>query len=370
MAAYLVQAQKDDGHWQAMNNGEANGPPLVDRPDSTTMWALLALTSREHSGALKDDVAKSVAKAQKWLKDAPSSDTLVSSMLRVLLVKRLGTAEEQQVAVKELLDRQNADGGWSQVKDRTSDALGTGQALLALTTAGLTGRDPALTKAWTFLLNSQKPDGSWYVLTRQVNKDQTPRKNFRAASYMGTAWAVLGMVRSLPVDSNEGARTPLTLKELALPQTKALDLYGTEVTDQDLKALAGLAELQTLDLGRTKVTDAGLKELAALPQLQSLDLSYNAALSDAGLRELAALPRLQALELTFNAAVTDASLKELANLPQLQKLNLEGTAVTDAGLKELAGLKQLKVVQLRETKVTNQAIEEFRKAQPGVQISR
>jgi len=373
MAAYLVKMQKDDGHWQVNTNGEANGPPVVDRHDSTTMWALLALTSREHGGALKEDVAKSCAKGWKWLKEAPSSDTLQSAMLRVLLTQRLGTAEEQQVALKGLLDRQNADGGWSQVTDRPSDAIGTGQSLLALTSAGLTAKDPAIAKAWTFLLNSQKPDGSWYVLTRQV-RDGKPAKSFTAASYMGTAWAAIGLVRSLPPDPNENAardsRTTLTLKERFLPKTKALDLYGTSVTDGDLKDLGEVADLQTLDLGRTKVTDAGLKELAELKQLQSLDLSYNATVTDAGLKELAGLPQLQSLDLSFTALGTDATLKELADLPQLQKLNLEGTAVTDAGLMELAACKQLKVVQLRGTKVTNQGIEAFRKVMPGVQIVR
>ncbi len=194
-AAYLVKKQMADGHWQVhANGGESSSPPLDDRHDSTTMWAVLALTAQPHAGALQDEVDRSTEKARKWLRENPSSGMLQSAMLRVLLAKRLGTAEELRAAVKELRDRQNADGGWSQSKVRPSDALGTGQALVALTTAGATVEDPAVAKARAFLLGSQKPDGSWYVLTRQGG--EYDRKNFRAASYQGTAWAVIGLVRA------------------------------------------------------------------------------------------------------------------------------------------------------------------------------
>jgi len=197
-AAYLLKKQTAAGNWQVHPNGKvAPGPPLDDQHDTTTMWALLALNSRTYTGALKEDVEKGTAKALKWLKESPASDSLQSGMLRVLLAKRLGTAEELQAAVKELRDRQNPDGA----KVRPSDALGTGQALLALTTAGATAGDPTIGKAWAFLLRNQKPDGSWYVLTRQGH--ETDRKNFRAASYQGTAWAVIGLIRSLPVEAND-----------------------------------------------------------------------------------------------------------------------------------------------------------------------
>jgi len=371
-AAYLVKQQKEDGHWQINDKGDEYGPPLIDYHDVTTMWALLALTSREHTGALKDEVAKSRDKALKWLKENPASDTLQTVMLRVLLARRLGTAGEVQSAVKELLDRQNADGGWSQAKGKPSDALATGQSLLALTTAGLTSQDAAVTGGWKFLLDTQKPDGSWYVLSRTKDVAAGKKVQFRAASYMGTAWAVIGLARSLPADPKETApRASIpSLKERAAQKPKTLDLYGTPVTDEDLKDLAGLSELQTLDLARTRVTDAGLKGLVELKQLQTLDLSYNAGLTDAGLKELTGLPQLQTLDLSFNNKLTDAGLKELANLPQLQKLNLEGTALTDAGLMELASLKQLKVIQLRQTKITNQGVDDLRKARPGISISR
>ena len=93
-------------------------------------------------------------------------------------------------------------------------------------------------------------------------------------------------------------------------------LLGKEVTDADLKDLAGFKELDWLTLNNTEVTDAGLKELAQFKQLTALSLR--------------------------GTKVTDAGLKELAPLKGLIYLNLGSTEITDAGLKELAPLKGLK----------------------------
>jgi hypothetical protein len=111
-AAYIVKKQRADGHWQVNANGEAKGPPLIDRHDSTTLWALVALTTREHTGSFKDDVARSCAKGLKWLRDNPTSETLQAVALRVMVMKRLGTAEEAQAALKELQGRQNRHRVW------------------------------------------------------------------------------------------------------------------------------------------------------------------------------------------------------------------------------------------------------------------
>ena len=62
---------------------------------------------------------------------------------------------------------------------------------MALSTAGLTAKDPAVTKAWGYLIKNQKPDGSWFVASRAY---QAPP----FSSYMGTAWATLALLRTLP----------------------------------------------------------------------------------------------------------------------------------------------------------------------------
>lgn len=77
-----------------------------------------------------------------------------------------------------------------------------------------------------------------------------------------------------------------------------LDLNSTQITDEGMKELAGLKDLQMLNLQETPVTDAGLKELARLKVLQSLNL-FRTQVTDEGLKELTGLRNLQTLNLQF-----------------------------------------------------------------------
>lgn len=198
-AAHLLEQQKDDGSWKVfIKKTNAQGvsttflmAPLIDSDDVTTMWALLALNYRKPAGIPKEALDTSKAKGLKFLSDTPSAETLQSLMLRIMLNKLLGKTDEAQALVKQLLAAQNDDGGWSQAKKLKSDALGTGQALMALNTGGKTAKDPAIAKAWGYLIKSQKPDGSWFVVSRAYEPPAF-------SSYMGTAWATLALVRTLP----------------------------------------------------------------------------------------------------------------------------------------------------------------------------
>jgi hypothetical protein len=54
----------------------------------------------------------------------------------------------------------------------------------------VTDRDPAVAKARRFLMWTQRGDGSWHVLSRAYEPPEF-------SSYMGTAWATLGLVKTL-----------------------------------------------------------------------------------------------------------------------------------------------------------------------------
>src|SRR6266581_8888374 len=96
-------------------------------------------------------------------------------------------AWQARAGAKELRSRQNADGGWSWANSGPSDAFATGQALFALSWHA--GEDPDAARAATYLMEKQRPDGSWYSPTRKPKTKDNP-----IAIYWGSAWATLGLV--------------------------------------------------------------------------------------------------------------------------------------------------------------------------------
>ena len=225
-AAHLLEQQKENGSWQVFIKKIDGKPvpsstttqqgvittflmaPLIDTDDVTTMWALLALNYRQPAAVSKEVLDQSKARGLAFLSDNAPSDSLQSLALRIMLDQRLGNEDGVQALTKHLLSLQNADGGWSQTTKLKSDALGTGQALVALATAGITAKDPAIAKAWGWLHKNQKEDGSWFVLSRAY---QAPE----FSSYIGTAWATLGLVQTLPENSDAVVRTALPIRDLA-----------------------------------------------------------------------------------------------------------------------------------------------------------
>lgn len=129
-----------------------------------------------------------VAGAEGWLKrtteawgDAPPSD-IQQINYALLGYDAAGTGATEPVVnrlTKVLLERQNADGGWSLAGGATSDAYATGQTLYALRTVGLADTDPAVAKGTSWLLEHQQADGSW---------------SHRGAQRAEAMWGVLGLV--------------------------------------------------------------------------------------------------------------------------------------------------------------------------------
>ncbi|WP_166822954.1 protein translocase subunit SecD [Thalassoroseus pseudoceratinae] len=90
------------------------------------------------------------------------------------------------------------------------------------------------------------------------------------------------MVR-FPAGADDAALEPIT----QIGDTSMLtdiDLSQTAITDEGLKSLAGLKNLQVLNLDGTQVTDAALPELAKHPKLRELSIA-DTSITDEGLLE-------------------------------------------------------------------------------------
>jgi hypothetical protein len=193
--ALLLAQQAADGAWR-QGGGR---PPITAGPGVMTTLTLLALPQ---NGEKNEETKAARDKALKWLATATPEDDVQALALRVVLRRRLGgSSKGLQPLAKQIVAQQNADGGWSQTKEMASDAYATGQALYALTVAGVGPGDTAIRKGQAFLVKTQKPDGSWPMTSRSVNPPGKPDKGARNLSpitHAGTAWGTIGMVRSAP----------------------------------------------------------------------------------------------------------------------------------------------------------------------------
>jgi hypothetical protein len=190
LAAHIIKTQQANGSWP----GGDGRSPVTDTEDVVTCQALLALAVWKPDS---EAWAPTRDRALAWLRQAKVSPGNQPLVMRLLVWQRFGQEADWKPLAEQLLKSQNADGGWSQVVDRPSDALATGQALYALAAVGRRGEDAAVRRAWAFLLKSQRADGSWLVRTR------LPDKKNVILSYYGSGWATLGLLRTLPVEGRQ-----------------------------------------------------------------------------------------------------------------------------------------------------------------------
>jgi hypothetical protein len=169
-----------------------------------TTLALLAL-SAPHAPDMGNEGKAAREKGLAWLRAASSDQELQTAALRLILWRRLKLpAGEWEPLVKKLRTAQNPDGGWGQIKEAKSDAYATGQALYALAEAGVKPDDEALRRAQSFLAKTQREDGGWAMVSRAIMRDGKPPKNLEPITHADSAWAVMGLVRSTPIEIKSG----------------------------------------------------------------------------------------------------------------------------------------------------------------------
>ncbi len=185
--------QTENGVWASWP--ETRPPIFGNSDESMTALATLALLPAAATG---DDSAKAVRdKGVQWLTETKTDDDPQSIAMRLVLWQRLNRpAQEREPLVRRIQERQNADGGWSQSPDMASDAWATGQALYALAHAGLKPAEPVIARGQAFLIKTQRDDGSWPMTSRPTKPGGEGSKSLVPITGAGSAWAVLGLVRS------------------------------------------------------------------------------------------------------------------------------------------------------------------------------
>jgi hypothetical protein len=112
-------------------------------------------------------------------------------------------AEEVNRFARELLEGQDAGGGWAQTPGMKPDAYATGSALVALHEVGHVSRqNPAWRRGVDFLLRTQNPDGSWHVESRAKPlqpyfESGFPHGRDQFISAFATGWATDALLMAL-----------------------------------------------------------------------------------------------------------------------------------------------------------------------------
>ncbi|MFH5802978.1 hypothetical protein [Alienimonas sp. DA493] len=188
LVALLRDGQREDGGWDAGGQLPMQKRPKAETEVASALWIALAL-----HGADAADPA--VDRAAAFADAAPTPVSVEPLAARLLLAAARDEPAARDRLIADLKTNQRPDGGWGWLTDEQSDALGTGLALFALLEAGVPPGDPAALAARRFLVDSQRPDGSWAV---RGTKEKGRGRVTETASYWGAAWATAALARGLP----------------------------------------------------------------------------------------------------------------------------------------------------------------------------
>jgi hypothetical protein len=174
----MMELQQADGSWKPGGQLFSMKRSAAEATEVTTMWAMIALGDPN-------------PKALAFVRKAATGKTTEWLAARMIVEKRFGDAGP---LVGELRSRQNPDGGWAWLAGGASDPFTTGVVLYALAIVGA-AEPEAVAKARRFLVSTQAEDGSWAIdgLTAKPKASKEP-----IYRYWGTAWAAIGLARTLP----------------------------------------------------------------------------------------------------------------------------------------------------------------------------
>lgn len=185
----IVAGQQKNGSWTAYGQLPFQKRPKPETAEVSTMWAVAALAEVDQSQPVK--AARQQATA--FLQTRKPGKSVEWYAIRLLAASTGDDSANLKSYREELLRLQKPDGGWPWLLGGKSDAMATGQVLYVLSrVAG--DNATSIRRAQSYLVKSQRKDGSWAVNGTKAKKQNQPQET---SNYWGTAWAVIGLARTL-----------------------------------------------------------------------------------------------------------------------------------------------------------------------------
>ena len=151
------------------------------------------------------------------------------------------------------------------------------------------------------------------------------------------------------------------------------DFRGVEVSNDDLKSLAGLKSIRNLDLRDCAVTTAGIPAIEGLTSLKALRFSGKSGktdVTDDAMSSIGKLTNLKVLALDFLKFAAGADgLKQLSNLKDLEELYIGNTLVNDDSLEVIAAnFPKLKKLRVAASQVSDEGAKHIAKLSNLVEL--
>jgi CubicO group peptidase (beta-lactamase class C family) len=354
MLASLLSEQGVDGSWKLSYEFR----PIGSSPETLTALGLLAL-SAPNAPDMGQAGNAARQKALQWLRTTHRDDELQVAALRLILWRRLGRpATEWEPLVKKLRDAQNADGGWGQTSGAKSDAYATGQALYALAEAGANHREEAVQRAHAVLAKAQRDDGGWAMVSRAIMRDGKPPKDLGPITHAGSAWAVMGLVRTAPRLPERGDAELLNAAEGKPDPGKPPAVAA--ITDRlrkyvDAKEIAGAVGLVVTSDGGVHISATGSDSLDPPKAMRTDSIFWIASMSKPVLATLLLMLQDEGL-----LSVDDPVEKHLPEFKELKTADGKPARVTIRHLlTHTSGMGEITAAQARDSKTLADVIPRY-----------
>ena len=200
--SYLIHHQKNEGNWDV----QTNRPPSEESKIHTSYFAIYYMNHYARGEEIETKVKEAIEKSRPWiLGSKPHSQEDFNGKLKALIALA-APAKEVKKARQGLLENQKEDGGWAQLQGMESDAYATGQTLYTLVTTTVPSErnsefTKAIKRARSYLIRTQKQDGSWFVKSRSkpIQKffdNGDPHGKDQFISISATSWATAALAKS------------------------------------------------------------------------------------------------------------------------------------------------------------------------------